>query len=87
MRRDGGVVTPSAQTLIRKLEAEAAAWDDVTTTDVNAIARNRAEAMRNGIDYAIAQVKFAIPAIEEEAIAGVDADIVAVETSLGWRAA
>lgn len=61
-------MTPTAQLLLRTLESEASHWDDVTTTDAPAIARNRAEAMRNGIDWAIAQIKVAIPAIEAEAV-------------------
>lgn len=61
-------MTPAASTLIRTLQNEAAHWDDVTTTDAPAIARNRAEAMRNGIDYCIAQIKVALPAIEAEAV-------------------
>jgi len=61
-------MTPTAALLLRTLESEAAHWDDVTTTDAPAITRNRAEAMRNGIDYAIAQLKVALPAIEGEAV-------------------
>jgi molybdate-binding protein len=61
-------MTPTATLLLRTLESEAAHWDDVTTTDAPMIARQRAEARRDGIDYAIAQLKVAIPAIEGEAV-------------------
>ena len=60
-------MTPTAELLIRTFQSEAAHWDDVTTTDADVITRNRAEARRDAIDWAIAQLKVAIPAIEDEA--------------------
>ena len=80
-------MTPTAELLIRTFQSEAAHWDDVTTTDADVITRNRAEARRDQLDWAIAQLKVALPAIEDEAVGGVDADIVTLETQLGWRAA
>jgi hypothetical protein len=51
------------------MESEARHWDDVTTTDAPAIIRNRAEARRDAIDWAVQQLRTALPAIEEEAVA------------------
>lgn len=59
--------TPAATLLIRQFQSESAAWDDITTTDAPSIQRQRAEARRDAIDWAIAQLRVALPVIEDEA--------------------
>lgn len=62
------VRTPGARLLIRMFEAEAANADDITTTDAPHIQRMRAEARRDAIDWALEQLRTALPAIEDEAV-------------------
>ncbi len=62
--------TPSAALLIRTFQSEAANWDDVTTTDAPLMMREKAASRRDAIDWAIAQLRTALPAIEDEAAEG-----------------
>lgn len=61
-------MTPSAATLIAYLREEAAHWDDVTTSDASAIARNRAEAKRDTLDSLAQRLPRILAAIEAEAV-------------------
>lgn len=64
-------MTPTATLLIRQMQAEANSWDDIATSKEghDAIRRNRAEARRDQLDWCIAQLRVALPAIEAEAVA------------------
>lgn len=64
-------MTPTARLLIRQMGSEAAHWDDVAKALVGdpdkAIAREKAASRRDAIDWAMQQLRTALPAIEEEA--------------------
>ena len=62
-------MTPTAALLIRQMESEARHFDDITTTDAPYLMREKAAGRRDAIDWAVAQLKIALPAIEEEAVA------------------
>lgn len=61
-------LTPAAQRLIAMFEAEARSWDDVTTSGAPSMLLNRAEARRDQLDWAVAQLRTALPVIEAEAV-------------------
>jgi hypothetical protein len=64
--------TQAANLLIRQFQSEAAAWDDAANdpdADRLDIRRQRAQARRDAIDWGLAQLRSALPAIEDEAVA------------------
>lgn len=64
-------MTPTATLLIRQMQAEANSWDSIATDremPLDSITRNRAEARRDQLDWCIAQLRIALPAIEAEAV-------------------
>lgn len=62
--------TPTATLLLAQLQTEADSWDRVATDpdDQNSYLRNAARARRDQLDWVIAQVRTALPVIEEEAV-------------------
>jgi len=80
-------VTPTAALLIRQFQSEAAAWDDAANdpdADRLGIRTQRAQARRDAIDWAISQLRTALPVIEREAVAGADAEAERLDRVLGW---
>jgi hypothetical protein len=80
-------VTPTGALLIRQFQSEAAAWDDAANdpdADRLDIRRQRAQARRDAIDWATAQLRTALPAIEKEAADGADAEAERLERMIGW---
>ncbi len=61
-------LTTASLALIAMFEAEARSWDDVTTSGAPSMLLNRAEARRDQLDWAVAQLRTALPAIEAEAV-------------------
>ncbi len=63
-------MTPTAGLLLVQLQTEADAWEAAATdpdTDYGSIRKQRAQARRDAIDWCVAQVRVALPAIESEA--------------------
>jgi hypothetical protein len=61
-------VTPTGSAFVQTLKDEAAYWDDLTTTDGNALMRHRAEARRNELDSLVQRLPRILAAVEAEAI-------------------
>ena len=80
-------MTPTGALLIRQFQSEAAAWDDAASdpdADRLGIRTQRAQARRDAIDWALAQLRTALPVIEREAADGADAESERLEKVLGW---
>lgn len=62
--------TPTASLLLATFEREAAYWNEVATDpdDQNSFLRHGARARRDQLDWAVAQLRTALPAIEAEAV-------------------
>jgi len=62
--------TPTAALLLTTFEAEASHWNAIATDpdDQNRFLREAARARRDQLDWAVAQLKVALPAIEAEAV-------------------
>lgn len=61
-------MTPAAAAFLAELRAEAAHWDDVTTTDAPALVRSRAEASRNVLDSIAQRLPRILADVEAEAV-------------------
>lgn len=65
-------MTPAARALIARLQREADHWNEIATSpdDQSSFTRIRAEARRNAIDWAIAELRTSLPDVEAEAAMG-----------------